>query len=112
VPGGVGPPSMRSVFAVAMGWLRRDREQTGKEGRRSVQSVQSEEQEVGPPWRARVQEILHHGALVLAVVPHSPERAGEGVPGGPLAADGPEGDGHLDRRATWRRIRLIGGNNV
>ena len=97
MPGGVGPPSMRSVFVVATGWLRRDREQTGKKGHRSVQS---EEQEVGPPWHARVQETLHHGALVLAVVPHSPEHAGEGVPGGPLAADGPEGDGHLDRRAT------------
>ncbi len=56
-------------------------------------SVQSEEQEVGPPWYARAQETLLLGALVLAAVPHSLEGAAEGVSGGPLAADGPEGDG-------------------
>ena len=91
VPGDVGPPPLCSVFAVAMGWFRRDQAQSGKGVRRSVQS---EEQEVGLRWHARAQETLHHGALVLAAVPHSPECAAEGAPGGPLAADGPEGDGH------------------
>ena len=59
---------------------------------------------MGPRWHVRAQETLHHGALVLAGIPYSLECAAEGVSGGPLAADGLEGDGHSDHHATWRRI--------
>jgi len=67
-------------------------------------SVRSEEQQVGPLWHARALETLHHGALVLAAVPRSPECVVEGVSGDPLVVDGPGGDERLGHHATWRCV--------